>query len=312
MEGDAPLVSVVIATYYRNELLVDAIESVLAQEYEPVELIVVDDSGEGHARPVLDEYEAVTPIVRSTNGDWAAAYTDGIEASSGTYIQLLDDDDYLLPGKLRKTVAATEEDPDVGVAYSGLEQDTLGPVRPDPDVRGDILRRALRFRTFPCCTITMLVDRGVLEPSLPLATHADDLNLKIELAARTRFDYVDECLAYRRKEAGRKWQGLAKIREMKACIEYHDQLYDRYPAIRRQALAETYAREGRLRLDQQAWSPPAIACFLRATHHSERSRWRFAGRAVAACFGRPGLDLARYLHDQVLDGRRVYDRGAGG
>lgn len=65
-----PLISVVIATHYRNELLARAIESVLEQGYEPVELIVVDDSGEGHASPVIDRYDDVIGIIRDANGGW--------------------------------------------------------------------------------------------------------------------------------------------------------------------------------------------------------------------------------------------------
>ncbi|OYR41434.1 hypothetical protein DJ75_14110 [Halorubrum sp. Eb13] len=59
-----PTISVIITTYYRNELLTEAIESILAQEYEPVELIVVDDSGVGHAEPVTERYDEVKGIAK--------------------------------------------------------------------------------------------------------------------------------------------------------------------------------------------------------------------------------------------------------
>lgn len=290
-----PTISVIIATYYRNQHLPDAIESVLSQDYEPLELIVVDDSGEGHAAPILDQYEEVTPVIRETNGDWAAAYTSGIQAASGEYIHLLDDDDYFLEGKLQKTAAVLEENPDVGVAFTGVEQEDRGSVYPDPGLRGDILERALRFRTFPICTISMLIEREVLLDTLPLATYADDHDLKIELAKRTQFDYVDECLVYRRVLGDHKWAGWNKINEMKAVLAHHQDLYAEYPEIYRATMAETLVKEGYMHLSEHRWSSRAITCFTRAALTTNEYRLLYGGRALGALFGRPGLRLARGL-----------------
>ena len=286
--GVPPLVSVVIATHFRNHLLQDAIESALEQQYEPMEVIVVDDSGNGHAEPVIDRYETVRGLIRDENGGWAAAYTDGIRAANGTYIHLLDDDDYFLPGKLEHSVAAIERHDDAGVVYTGMEQDTLGPVYPDPAVRGDILERALAFRTFPCCTITMLIDRTLLTELLPLSPIADDLLLKIELARRTEFQPVEACLVYRRKEQSRKWVGLEKFAEMKRIVHHQRDLYEKRPDIRRAVLAERYEEEGQFRLEQQLWSAQAIYCFLKAAYYAEDARVRCGGQMFASLLGRPG------------------------
>ena len=299
-----PKISVIIATYYRNNLVQDAIESVLAQEYEPVELIVVDDSGEGHAEPVLRQYgDDLQVITMDENGGWARAYTAGIEAATGEYIHLLDDDDYFLDGKLSKTLAAFEDNPGVGVVYTGLVSDVRGDQHPDPDVAGNVLERALRFKMYPCCTITMLVRRDVLVDVLPLADYGDDLVLKIELARRTTFDYVDECLVYRRKEESRKWVGLEKFEEMKRIVRHQRALYDQYPDIRRAVLAERYEQEGQARLDQRLWSATAILCFLKATYYAEETRFRCGVQVLASVFGQPGLNTARRLRHAVLEGR---------
>jgi GT2 family glycosyltransferase len=71
-----------------------------------------------------------------------------IEASTGEYIQLLDDDDRLLEGKLEKTAEVLRENPDVGVSYCGVYWGDE-PHLPKPEVAGDILEHALRFQTFP-------------------------------------------------------------------------------------------------------------------------------------------------------------------
>ena len=76
-------ISVIIPTYYRNDLLPEAIESVLEQDYEPLEIIVVDDSGEENAEPVLAEHDEFQGIIRKENGNWKAALTTDIKASTG-------------------------------------------------------------------------------------------------------------------------------------------------------------------------------------------------------------------------------------
>lgn len=294
-----PKVSVIIATYYRNELVTDAIESVLAQEYDPIELVVVDDSGEGHAEPVLRQYDEVTPIIREENGGWGAAYTTGIRASTGEYVQLLDDDDILLPGKLERTAEVLRDDPDVGVAYCGMVQDNGTYHYPNPEVTGNVLEEALRFKTFPCCTITMLVDRDVLVDTLPLAGYGDDLDLKIELARRTEFDTVDECLVGWRRRYSRKWVGLQKYEEMKRIVRNQRDIYREHPEIRRDVLAERYEKEGQERLDERCWSAAAILCFLKAAYHGDETALRCTGQAVAALLGRPGLNAARCTRNAI-------------
>lgn len=295
-----PKISVVIATYYRNELLQEAIESVQEQDYEPIELIVVDDSGEGHAKPVLDKFDDIKAIIREENGGWGKAYTMGIRASTGEYIHLLDDDDYFLDGKLSKSLEAIQADTDVGVVYTGLESDVRGLQYPNPEVSGDVIERALQFKMYPCCTITMLVERDVMMDVLPLAEYADDLDLKIELARRTKFDYVEECLVYRRKTESEKWVGLGKYAEMKQIVRQQRELYDEYPWIRRAVLAERYEKEGKERLDQQFWSATAVLCFLKATYYANETRPRCFVQTVASLLGQPGLNTARRVRKAAV------------
>lgn len=292
-------VSVIIPTYYRNELVREAIESVLEQEYDPIELVVVDDSGEGHAKPVIDSYDDVNGVIREENGGWGRAYTTGIEASTGEYIQFLDDDDYLLPGRISKTAAVLDDNPDVGVAYSGLKQDDKGFQYPVPEVSGNILERALRFKTYPCFTGTMLMERDILTDltPLPVLPAGNDLNLMIELARRTKFDYVDECLVYRRAGESMMWTGLNKFEGMKRVVARQSEIYDEYPSIRRAVLAERYEEEGQARLAKDPWSALAVLCFLKATYYADDTRLRCAVQVLASLFGRPGLNTARRVRD---------------
>ena len=305
-----PKISVIIPTHYRNELLPEAIESVRQQEYDPVELVVVDDSGEGHAEPVLEEYEEVIDraIIRDENGGWNAAFTTGIAASTGEYVQFLDDDDWLLEGKLTKTARVLDENPEVGVSYCGaLRSD--GPHYPRPEVCGDILEHALRFKVFPLWTASMLMERAVLEDCLPLAGLADgddldielgDTNLIIELARRTKFDYVDECLAYYRRKTSSKWVGLRKFRKIKQNIEYQQELYDQYPDIKRAVFAEWYEKQGSAYLKTRPWSPRATLCFAKSAYYADDNWVPKVVLTGTSLLGRPGVNFAIRLRDKVF------------
>jgi len=305
-------ISVIIPTYYRNEVLSEAIESVVQQAYEPVELIIVDDSGEGHAEPVLETYDDVIdkPIVRDENGGWAAANTIGINASTGEYIQLLDDDDRLLEGKLEKTAEVLRANPEVGVSYCGV---TWGdePNYPKPEVSGDILEHALRFQTFPLWTGSLLMEREVLLDCLPLAGMgpADDLeielgdtDLKIELARRTKFDYVDEILAFYRRDDNKRWTGLRKLKKVKQNVRHQQELYDRHPEIKRALLSSWYERQGNEYIERCPWSPRAISCFVNSARYAGDDRLPKGIQAAASLFGRPGLTAARRARDIALGG----------
>ncbi len=295
----AARISVIIPTHYRNTLLARAITSVQNQSYDPVELIVVDDSGEAHARPVLERFPDVTPIYHEENRGWAAANTTGIEASSGEYIQLLDDDDYLFEGKLAKTAAILDANPDIGVSYCGVIRGEDGPCFPKSTVAGNILKPALRFETFPLWTGSMLIRRDVLLDCLPLAGMApdDDLDielgdtdLKIELAIRAQFEYVDECLAVYSQTTNALWTEPRTFQKVRQNVEHRGDLYDQYPEIKHELLATWYRREGKYWLKQRTWALRAIWCFSKSTYHARGLSDRMKGGAVtlASMFGLPG------------------------
>lgn len=306
-------ISVIVPTHYRNDLLPEAIESVAAQDYDPVELIVVDDSGEGYAEPVLSEYSDVVdiPIVKEQNEGWQAAYTTGIEAASGEYIQFLDDDDYLYETKLRKTAAVLDENPEVGVSYCGVVRGDEGEFYPKPEVAGDFLEPALRFQTFPLWTGSMLMERDVLRDCLPMAGMAEDDDLdielgdtdvKIELASRTKTAYVDECLVYYRQDDNKLWTGKRRFEKILQNIRHQSDRYDQHPDIRRDLLAHWYERQGQNWLDERVWSARAIDCFLRSAYYERDRKFPKVVETLAALLGRPGVNSAARARRTLVDG----------
>lgn len=300
------LVSVVIPTYYRNDGLRRAIESALSQTYEPVEVIVVDDSGERHAEPVAREYD-VTYIAHEENQGGNPARSTGIAAADGEYVQLLDDDDWLLQEKLERQVPVLESDPSVGVVYCGLREVSGEPTLPDPENRGDVLEQALRFDLHPCQTVTMLFDGDVLRDLCPLAAReaADDLGMKIRAAARTRFEFVDEVLVVRGSSDSHRAAKLEYSDEIWNMIEEFDHLYDRFDGnVRRDALVFGYKSKGYRLLGQRWWSVGAILAFSKALYYRRSVDPRLIGALLSAVFGRPGYVVAREIKERLSTRRQ--------
>jgi len=114
LSGLAPLVSVVIPCYNSARYLAQTIESVLAQTYSRVEIIVVDD-GSTDATPKIAQSYPVQ-YVYQTNAGISAARNTGVAHSRGEYIQFLDHDDRLLPTAFEVGVKFLQERPECAMA----------------------------------------------------------------------------------------------------------------------------------------------------------------------------------------------------
>ena len=286
------LVSVIVPTYFRNEHVQDAIESAIGQSYDPVEIIVVDDSGERHAEAVVTDYD-VSYIPHDTNEGVEEARNTGVDAASGEYIQFLDDDDVLFEDKLERQVNLLESNPDVRVAYGGIEN-RRGKILPDPEPGIPALHRALGLSWPTTITSSLLISRDVLEDVLPLeAGTGDDIGLKIELAKRTNFDYVDDVLVKLGDSPDGRGASMDFAREMNILIEKYDHLYRQLPEeVHRSALSKAYECYGYALLSERTWSLEAIISLAKAQYYSSNTDPKRIGGLVASIFGQPGREVA--------------------
>jgi glycosyltransferase involved in cell wall biosynthesis len=115
-----PLVSVVIPAYNAERYLGESIESVLAQDYSPLETIVVDDGSSDGTAAVARSYPGVKLIVQENAGP-AAARNRGFAASRGEFVAFHDADDTLPPEKLSVQIAEMLTDPRVGCVVAEQE-----------------------------------------------------------------------------------------------------------------------------------------------------------------------------------------------
>jgi glycosyltransferase involved in cell wall biosynthesis len=114
-------VSVITPTFRRVPLVVEAVQSALAQEGVSVESIVLDDSPEGSACEAITSLgdERVHYVKRAvpSQGRPAVVRNEGVSLACGRYLHFLDDDDRLVAGSLHDLVRALDARPDVGVAF---------------------------------------------------------------------------------------------------------------------------------------------------------------------------------------------------
>jgi glycosyltransferase involved in cell wall biosynthesis len=153
------LVSVIIGVFNGEAYLHEAVDSVLAQTYSPLELIVVDDGSEDGTRSVVERYGSAVRYVWRPNGGMGAARNTGVEHARGAFLAFLDADDRFTVRKLEWQMAELHADPTVDVVFGHMTEF----VSPDLDEEA---RRLLRQPTHDVAWRTpnlMLVRRAAFE-----------------------------------------------------------------------------------------------------------------------------------------------------
>lgn len=140
---DQPLVSVVIPTYKRSEMLHRAVDSVLNQTYPNIQVIVVDDNNpdtEWRAATTekmrIYEHDArVKYVCHEHNRNGSAARNTGIRSADGEIIAFLDDDDWFHPEKVSLQVEYLLAHPQYRAVYCGWDRDGRKIL---PNLEGDL------------------------------------------------------------------------------------------------------------------------------------------------------------------------------
>jgi glycosyltransferase involved in cell wall biosynthesis len=116
------LVSVIIPVFNGEATIARAIQSALDQRFDGgFEVIVVNDGSTDGTAAILESFgDRIRVVVQQENRGLAAARNAGVRASRGKYLAFLDADDEWRADKLAKTVAALEENPECGLAYSDV------------------------------------------------------------------------------------------------------------------------------------------------------------------------------------------------
>jgi len=197
-----PLVSVIIPTFNAEPWIRETLDSVFSQTFPSYEVIVVDDCSQDETKSILASYgNRIRFIENNTNQGVSISRNQGINASQGDYVALLDHDDLWHPKKLEKQMALFNIHHDLGLVYSdafyvGGIQSNRRSFQINPPHRGHAFTQLLRENFILC--LTAVIPRRVLDQIgqfHPDFHCGEDYDLFLRIAERFSIDYVDEPLA---------------------------------------------------------------------------------------------------------------------
>jgi glycosyltransferase involved in cell wall biosynthesis len=207
----APLISVIMPTYNRADLVGQAIDSVRQQDFEDWELIVVDDGSTDETPEILSAYGRSGKVhcVRQENAGQSVARNRGLQRAKGKWVAFLDSDNRWLPHKLSTQVNALKTMSDVDVLYGDIElideEGRFVSSQPErPRYSGIIWRQLLHSN---CVNFnTSVVRREKIEAVGRFderLRRGEDYDLWLRLSANASFQYLPGVVAQYRVAGAR-------------------------------------------------------------------------------------------------------------
>ena len=115
-----PLLSVIMPTYNNGKYINQAIESIYAQKYNNMEIIIIDDGSTDNTKEIVTKYNEIKYFYIEHKGISFARNT-ALEKSKGEYIAFCDSDDYWLPDKINTQMRYLKEHPDCEIVFTKYE-----------------------------------------------------------------------------------------------------------------------------------------------------------------------------------------------
>lgn len=229
------MISVIITTHNRRELLLLAIESVLQQSYQDFECIIIDDASDENIEKVILDYKDTRlkyyyiSQQESNGGNYARNL--GIKMSVGNYIAFLDDDDIWLPHKLEYQKKLLDSKAKIGMVYCQMIKDYIQEgvqkkIIPDISCRGDCSKKV--FVHIPCTTSAIMVRKEVLQKVGIFdekARYWQEYDLCIRICQQYEIDFVKKYLVKIRCDLEDKSRLTNKFYDWIAAVKYQNHKY---------------------------------------------------------------------------------------
>lgn len=300
-----PLVSVVIPACNSEAFIERALTSVIAQDYRPVEVVVVDDGSEDRTAAVAAAFDPLVRCVSQPNRGVSAARNRGVEAAAGPLVAFLDSDDEWLPGRLSTTVRPLVADPGLGLCYCRTERveldgerliesdparDRLTPwgIYPPPFIHPSAA--TVRRDAFHAC--------GGFDEAI---TNYEDFELFVRLAETAGVSQVEEVLVLHHVRAGSLAEAMTIDTDVDMLLRFLLGAVARRETgrARDDALADAMVRAGERRF--RLYHRSAARRYYGAAFALHPS-WRCGRLVVKTLLPRPVLALVRWLRGRRAAG----------
>lgn len=204
MTSVTPLVSIIIPTFNRADLLPQTIESCLVQTYPNLEVIVVDDGSTDATAEVVARYGSKVIYVRQDRQGVRRARQRGLQRASGEYITFLDSDDLILPTKIERQAQVLGEHAEVGLCHGwyytvddqGRKLDLMTDI-PETDVPAELICRCFIWSGAPLIRRASLDALDLSSTAWEREIYEWDLWLRLALAGLPFFCIREPLGAYR-------------------------------------------------------------------------------------------------------------------
>jgi glycosyltransferase involved in cell wall biosynthesis len=206
------LISVLIPTYNRGDLINQTIKSVLNQTYENIEVIVSDDGSKDNTRNIMKKIKdkRVKYYWNKHSGIPSVTRNNGLKHCKGEYIAFLDSDDLWLPEKLQHQIAEFEKDKSIGLVCSnGInfnEDGDFGILNKTPLKDKEFeFRSLLSYNPIICSSVILkkeiLNEVGNFNEN-PELKAGEDYHMWLKVATKYKITYIESPLVKYRTHAG--------------------------------------------------------------------------------------------------------------
>jgi glycosyltransferase involved in cell wall biosynthesis len=293
-----PLVSVALITYNHAEFIEECLDSILAQSYPNIEIVVADDASSDGTQDIIRRYAEKWPDrfnlrLSEVNQGVTNNHNSAFFACRGEYISWMSGDDLMLPGKIEKQAAYLENHPDCVVCYHDLDIfDTVTgktlalKSNVDRPLEGEV-DRIIKFGCFNG-GVSNMVRRLSAPPHgfdarIPIAS--DWLFWVETLLVGGRIGYIDEVLARHRRHDNNITSASVRkpsLSEIQDHLSSSDIILSRAPEFCRQV---SYRRSFLLSSLRWCEEGKSYNHYLRASLR-EHFRWKiFAGLMASRLLG---------------------------
>jgi glycosyltransferase involved in cell wall biosynthesis len=169
-----PLASVIIAVKDGERFLSQALDSVLAQDYRPLEILVVDGDSTDRTIEIARSFENVQLVNQNSKGV-ASAWNEGIAAANGPFVAFLSHDDLWTPDKLRLQINHLLDHPDIQYVISRVKFFVEPNCRLASGFRKELLQENHVGRVMETLLVrkSLLETIGTFDPQLGTAEDVD-------------------------------------------------------------------------------------------------------------------------------------------